>query len=64
MQAALCRLSPDHASAQAWAGAQSRIAGRMAHGTAVNLDPASLILDMVHTLDATASQALFQTGSV
>ncbi|WP_138466873.1 DNA polymerase III subunit delta' [Poseidonocella sp. HB161398] len=64
MQAALCRLSPDHAAAQAWAGAQARIARRLAHGTAVNLDPGSLILDMVHTLDATASDALFQTGSV
>ncbi|WP_172328308.1 DNA polymerase III subunit delta' [Mangrovicoccus sp. HB161399] len=63
-QAALCRLSPDHAAAQAWAGAQARIAGRLAHGTAVNLDPGSLILDMIHTLDATASQALFQTGHV
>ena len=61
-QAMLRRLSPDQTAARAWAEALPRIDGRMAHGLAVNLDPASLILDMVATLDATASRALFQTG--
>lgn len=63
-RAALARLCPDPRAAQAWAAAAPEIAGRLAHGTAVNLDPQSLILDMVATLGATASRARSQTGAL
>lgn len=62
-RAALLRLSPTPAAARNWAETQARIAGRIAHGTAVNLDPQSLILDMISTLDATASRSLIPTGA-
>lgn len=60
---ALRRLAPSPQAAQIWAEVQPEIASRLGHGMAVNLDPQSLILDMVSTLDATASRVLSLAGS-
>ncbi|MEM8554496.1 MAG: DNA polymerase III subunit delta' [Pseudomonadota bacterium] len=59
----LGRLSPSPTAARAWGEAQSRISQRFGHGSAVSLDPVSLILDMVATLDATASELSLTTGA-
>ncbi len=61
--AALRRLSPSPLAARAWAETQAQIAARQAHGQAVNLDPQALFLDMVMTLDATASSLRFRAGA-
>ncbi len=50
----LARLSPNQAAAQAWAQLQQDLTGRVRHGKAVNLDPASLILDMIFKIEQTA----------
>ncbi|MEL6518548.1 MAG: DNA polymerase III subunit delta' [Pseudomonadota bacterium] len=55
---ALARLSPDMAAARAWAGLQQELSGRATHALAVNLDPASLILDMVLRINETAADIL------
>ncbi len=50
----LARLSPhDHASRR-WAQLQQDLSSRVRHGKAVNLDPASLILDMLFRIEETA----------
>lgn len=64
VQDAMRRLSPSPAAARQWAETQEKIAARIAHGTAVNLDPQSLILDMISSLDATASRVLVPTGAL
>lgn len=50
----LARLSPHDGAARAWARLQQSISARMRHGKAVNLDPASLILDTIFKIEETA----------
>lgn len=50
----LARLSADAAAARGWADLHQTQGARARHGKAVNLDPASLILDMVFKIDETA----------
>lgn len=50
----LARLAPDDHAAQGWAEAAQSVAQRARAGRAVNLDPASLILDMVLSIEQTA----------
>lgn len=50
----LTRLAPDARAARVWAGLQQDLSARARHGRAVNLDPASLILDMVFRIEETA----------
>ncbi len=52
----LTRLCPDPPAARRWADAAPRITGRLRHGRAVNLDPALLVLDMVHELNSMAAK--------
>lgn len=54
--AALARLSPGPAAARAWAELAETLAGRARHGRAVNLDPATLVLDLLLAINATAVQ--------
>jgi DNA polymerase-3 subunit delta' len=54
--ALLRRLSPDPAAARIWADLQTRLSARTAHGRAVNLDPATLILDTLVRINETAGQ--------
>ncbi|MEM9499706.1 MAG: DNA polymerase III subunit delta' [Pseudomonadota bacterium] len=50
----LARLAPSADSARAWAACAQEIAARARHGRAVNLDPATLVLDTVFQLQRTA----------
>ena len=50
----LARLSPNDHAARAWARLQQDLTGRVRRGRAVNLDPASLILDMIFKIEHTA----------
>lgn len=52
--ALLARLSSSPAHARAWADAAHQISARTMHGRAVNLDPASLVLDTVFRIQKTA----------
>lgn len=52
----LTRLSPSPAAGRAWAEIQQSLSERARHGRAVNLDPASLILDMGFSIDKTAAE--------
>ncbi|WP_238368827.1 DNA polymerase III subunit delta' [Mesobacterium pallidum] len=52
--AAFARLAPVPRAARAWAEAAQATTARMAHGRAVNIDPASLVLDTFFKLQATA----------
>lgn len=52
--ALLTRLCPGLPHARAWAELQQTLGARMRHGQAVNLDPASLVLDMVFRIDEVA----------
>ena len=52
----LARLSPSLAAAHAWAELHQTLGSRARHGLAVNLDPSALILDMVLTINETASR--------
>lgn len=54
--AVLQRLSPDLARAQAWAGLGQELSQRLQHGRAVNIDPASLLLDAFVKIDETSTQ--------
>ncbi|MBL3608398.1 DNA polymerase III subunit delta' [Rhodovulum sulfidophilum] len=54
--ALLTRLAPDAAAARLWAEAAQDLIARARQGRAVNLDPASLILDTVLRLDETAGR--------
>jgi len=50
----LTRIAPDDRAARAWAQLQQTLTDRSRHGQAVNLDPASLILDMIFKIEETA----------
>ncbi len=50
----LARISPDDRAARRWAELQQDLSNRSRHGRAVNLDPASLILDMIFKIEETA----------
>jgi DNA polymerase-3 subunit delta' len=52
--ALMARLAPGPARARAWADAAQAISARSQHGRAVNLDPASLVLDTVFRIQKTA----------
>ena len=52
--AMLARLSPDARAGQAWAAHQSDLTARLAQGLAVNLDPATLILDTMLRINEAA----------
>lgn len=54
-RAMLARLSPDAHAASGWAEAAHQLMARARHGRAVNLDPASLILDTLLKIDEAAS---------
>ncbi|MBC7154267.1 MAG: DNA polymerase III subunit delta' [Rhodobacteraceae bacterium] len=54
--ALLTRLSPDQYAAQHWAGTQQRLGQRIRAGRAVNLDPATLVLDMLLAIGADAAR--------
>lgn len=53
--ALLARLAPDDRAARAWADLQQDVQARLRFGRAVNLDPASLILDMLVRIERTAA---------
>lgn len=55
---AFARLAPDAAAARLWADLQQDLSARARHGKAVNLDPASLILDTLLRMDEAAKLAL------
>jgi len=50
--ALLTRLCPDGAAAQKWARLHQDLGARARHGRAVNLDPATLVMDMVLAINA------------
>ncbi|SFS05945.1 DNA polymerase III subunit delta' [Yoonia litorea] len=50
----LAKIAPDDRAARAWAQLQQDLTDRSRHGRAVNLDPASLILDMIFKIEETA----------
>ena len=50
------RLAPSPAHARAWADTAAEVTARLRHGQAVNLDPATLVLDTVFNLQKTAAQ--------
>ncbi len=51
----LSRLAPTPGAARVWAEAQQHVSARAAHGRAVNLDPAALVLDTMFKLQQTAA---------
>ncbi len=53
--ALLTRLAPDAHAARAWADLQQSLGARVRSGKAVNLDPATLLLDMVLKIDQMAA---------
>ncbi len=53
--AALRQLAPDLGAARIWAEAHQRLLDEARHGLAVNLDPVSVILDMVLKINETAA---------
>jgi len=52
----LSRLAPDPRRARAWADLAAEASARARHGQAVNLDPASLVLDTVFKMQDTAAR--------
>ncbi|MCV2882521.1 DNA polymerase III subunit delta' [Actibacterium sp. XHP0104] len=52
----MARLCPDAHAARLWAERAAELGARARHARAVNLDPSSLILDMVLRIDQTAAQ--------
>lgn len=58
--ATLGRLAPSPSAGRVWATLHADLSARARHGLAVNLDPVSLILDMVLKINETA--ATIQTG--
>lgn len=52
----LARLAPSPQASQDWAGIAPEISERLRHGRGVNLDPALLVLDMVHALNTMAGK--------
>ena len=55
---ALLRLAPDPAAGRLWAEAQQDLGARLREGLAVNLDPATLVLDTLRRIDETAARAV------
>ncbi len=55
--AALSRLCPDAAAARRWASKQQALSDRARRGAAVNLDPKTLLLDMLLAIDGEARTA-------
>lgn len=55
------RLCPGTRASQHWATVQQELGARARHGRAVNLDPATLILDMVLKIHETAAQTAART---
>lgn len=55
-RAILDRLSPDLRRAREWAALNNKIGQRLHHGRAVNIDPASLLLDAFLKINETAGQ--------
>jgi DNA polymerase-3 subunit delta' len=55
--ALLARLAPGPAAGRHWADLQQTLSARARHGKAVNLDPASLILDTLIRIDEAARRA-------
>jgi DNA polymerase-3 subunit delta' len=53
----LCRLSPDPAAGRKWADLTADITDRVRRGRAVNLDPATLLVDMLLRIDAAAGSS-------
>lgn len=54
--AAMQRLAPTPHAARKWAGLQQELGARARQGKAVNLDPSSLILDMMLRINQTAAE--------
>lgn len=54
-RAMLMRLAEGAGAAGKWAGLQQEVSGRIAHGRAVNIDPASLVLDALLKIDEAAA---------
>lgn len=54
----LRRLAPNAAAAREWSALQQALTQRAGHGLAVNLDPSTLILDMVLRMNETAAAIL------
>jgi DNA polymerase III subunit delta' len=52
----LARLAPSRGAALAWAELHQSLGARARHGLGVNLDPSALILDMLLTINETASR--------
>lgn len=53
--AVLYQLAPDQRAAQYWAGVQQHLGRRIRAARAVNLDPATLVLDMLLAIDTAAA---------
>lgn len=53
---ALARLAPGPDAARGWADLHQTLGARLRHGRSVNLDPASLVLDMVLRIDDAAGR--------
>jgi len=58
----LGRLAPDADAARVWADLQQSLGAKVRQGRSVNLDPASLLLDMVLKLDETAAALAARQG--
>ena len=54
--ALLSRLAPHQRAAQIWADLVAELSARTTHATAVNIDPASVILDMFLKIEAAAAR--------
>lgn len=52
------RLAPGPGAARVWAEAQAGLGDRLRQGLAVNLDPATLLLDILRRIDETAARAV------
>lgn len=52
----LARLAPHDVAARHWAELQQQLVNRSRHGKAVNLDPASMILDMIFKIEKIAQK--------
>ncbi len=50
----LSKLAPNPQASQGWAQLQQDLSARVQHGRAVNLDPASMVLDMLFKIEDTA----------
>ena len=60
--ALFARLCPDAAAARGWADLAQSLGARVRQGRAVNLDPASLVLDMLLRLETGPAKRAFEGG--